>query len=251
MKKNIALLALAVAAIAPSASATVYSVYMHGRSEAAWSGATLDTAGSTRDVATVNKWDGKGRIDTGVINFATLRSECTGSNKCYIQAYSTGGLIAQLLDKQIRTGAYGANTIAGVAAYASAEGGSELADACGWVTQWGCFYGGVDDNLKPSWARNNTNNDLSVGYVWHIGGNGYGWLSVATSAIINGDDDSATGPESNMGCDRNDNYYFPTDCNTTRGLFSSNSGGRRKTNHGVLATNGADHFGQPLGQYHW
>ncbi len=53
-------------------------------------------------------------------------------NNCVVYSYSTGGLIAQRM-QLLRSDA---NPLY-MNAFASAGGGSEFADACGWVTQWG------------------------------------------------------------------------------------------------------------------
>jgi hypothetical protein len=231
------LAALALVTIAPVASAANYAVFLHGRSEAVWNGGKTVPAGyAFVDAAT--DWNGTASISN--IQYARYASLCKAPNKCVVYNYSTGGLITQRM--QLLDGA--ANPVY-INSFASAGGGSGLADACGWVTQWGCYYGGVDDNLKPSWARNGGN---ALQYTrgassWHVAGNGLSWLGAATAAVVDGDDDGATGPDSNTGCDRRANYYLPTDCKTTRGTFwDGNSGGVRKSGHKQWVTGGWTHF---------
>lgn len=234
--KNIITTALATAALTNTASAANYAVFLHGRSENAWSGGWAVPAGYTA-VDAVKSWDGKARIDGPQVDYNALNNLCSNGNQCVVYSYSTGGLIRQRLQLLKGTRPVYENS------FASAGGGSELADACGWVTQWGCYYGGVDDNLKPSWARNGGNSaQSSVTGTWHVAGNGVTWLTAATSGIINGDDDAATGPGSNTGCDRNGNYYLPTDCSKTRGWFESNTNGGRKSGHRQWVTGGWHHF---------
>lgn len=235
--KNIITISLAAMAVAPTASAANYAVFLHGRSETNWSGGKAVPSGYAY-VDAVASWNGQARIDGSQVNYAALHNLCANGNQCVIYSYSTGGLIRQRMKLLNNTPSIYENS------FASAGGGSELADACGWVTQWGCYYGGVDDNLKPSWARNggNASQTGAAGGTWHVAGNGITWLTAATSGIINGDDDAATGPGSNTGCDQNGDYSLPTDCSTTRGWFSSNTNGRRKSGHNQWVTGGWHHF---------
>ena len=208
--KKLVLAALAALTVAPMASAANYAVFLHGRAENKWSGPMAVPAGYTA-VDAVASWDGKARIDGAQVNYNSLANLCRNGNQCVVYSYSTGGLIFARM--QLLTGAAPVYHNS----FASAVGGSELADACGWVTQWGCYYGGVDDNLKPSWARNGNNarQSTSGAVTYHIAGNGYAWnLGGATHPIVSGDDDGAVGPHSNEGCSRTDTDGDLNGCQT-------------------------------------
>ena len=243
MKKLVAA-AIAVLTIAPSAFATDYAVFLHGRKEATWNGGFRVPAGFTAvDAAT--DWNGTASITN--INYAGYAALCASPNRCIVNNYSTGGLITQRM--QLLKAANPMRTFSA----ASAGGGSELADACGWITQWSCYYGGVDDNLKPTWARNGGNSLQSTrgNTSYHIAGNGWSWLSVATSGVINGDDDSAVGPHSSTGCDSSKSFGLGTDCrydtscakrNWVGWCTSYNRAGARKSGHSQWVTGGWTHF---------
>ena len=247
------LAALAVLTVAPMASATNYAIFFHGRTQQNWGTPLQGGAGSATTIPAGytavddTSWNGTARIDS-VIPYAAYAAKCAAPNTCIIYNYSTGGLVTQRLELVTAAKPVYVNS------FASAGGGSELADSCGWVTQWGCYYGGVDDNLKPSWARNGGNalQNGGNGSTWHVAGNGWSWLGVATAAIINGDDDGATGPHSNTGCDSSNSLGLPTSCTYGCGFLYLSTCGGRKANHKQWVTGGWTHFNiQPAQKTYW
>ena len=131
------LAALAVLTVAPMASAANYAIFFHGRTQQNWGTSLQGGAGSATTIPAGytavddTSWNGTSRIDS-VIPYAAYAAKCAAPNKCIIYNYSTGGLVTQRL--QLVTAAQPVYTNS----FASAGGGSELASACGWVTQWGC-----------------------------------------------------------------------------------------------------------------
>jgi hypothetical protein len=247
------LAALAVLTVAPMASATNYAIFFHGRTQANWGTPLQGGAGSATTIPAGytavddTSWNGTARIDS-VIPYAAYAAKCAAPNTCIIYNYSTGGLVTQRLELLTAAKPLHVNS------FASAGGGSELASSCGWVTQWGCYYGGVDDNLKPSWARNagNALQSGGNGSTWHVAGNGWSWLGVATAAIINGDDDGATGPHSNTGCGSTESFGLPTSCTYSCGFMWLKTCGGRKSNHKQWVTGGWTHFNiQPAQKTYW
>jgi len=235
---------LFVTSIASSASAANYAIFLHGRAENNWSGTWAAPSGYTL-VDAVASWDGKARIDRESVDYNKIADMCSSAkgNNCVVYSYSTGGLIAQRM-QLLRSDA---NPLY-MNAFASAGGGSELADACGWVTQWGCYYGGVDDNLKPSWARNSANSlQYSRGQTKHIAGNGFAWsLGGATHPVVAGDDDGAVGPHSSEGCSRTDTDGNLNGCQTctSRSWWGSctSRSAFTKPGHTTFVRGGWNHF---------
>ena len=210
IKNTIIATALVTTSLSATASAANYAVFLHGRAENKWSGPMAVPVGYTA-VDAVASWDGKARIDGPQVNYGALANLCSNGNQCVVYSYSTGGLIFARMQKLTGAAPVYHNS------FASAVGGSELADACGWVTQWGCYYGGVDDNLKPSWARNGNNalQSTTGATTYHIAGNGYAWnLAGATHPVVAGDDDGAVGPHSSEGCSRTDTDGDLNGCQT-------------------------------------
>ncbi len=244
--KKLVLAALAALTVAPMASAANYAVFLHGRAEGTWSGPMTVPSGYIA-VDAVKSWNGQARIDGSQVDYNALANLCRNGNQCVVYSYSTGGLIAARM--QLVTGVNPLRQNS----FASAVGGSELADACGWVTQWGCYYGGVDDNLKPSWARNGSNAlQYSRGMgTKHVAGNGFAWnLGGATHPVISGDDDGAVGPHSSEGCSSTDTDGKLNGCrkewcasrNWIGWCTDNRVEFRRKSGHSTMATGGWTHF---------
>jgi hypothetical protein len=184
---------LAVSSLAPSAHATNYSLWIHGRDTATGSGCTGGTPsgwsywdGLPQESSGVNaiavNYDGRNYVSvTNPTVVSALNTYCTGSNSCYVACHSTGCLqIGYAYDH-----AYSSSNpwhINWVMAAGSAAGGSELADDGYWAVS-DC----ITTDLKTSNARSSYNHDkvgdLIAGYVYTSSG---GDWAAATTAFFPG-----------------------------------------------------------------
>ncbi len=141
-----------------------------------WPGITSINAGVNQNDSMVNATNDM---------TAVLDTYCSGSNYCYIAAYSNGSAVISRTLSMVKH----AWNIAYIANSGSNEGGSQLGGT-GWLGEvfGGCYLAG---HIGPSDNRNGWNhNDTNGLQIGGIGGDG--WLApYAQSAVLPGDDDGA------------------------------------------------------------
>ena len=165
---------------AQTASATTYSLWIHGRSStpSAWSywshsGWANNSVGDVGVNPIAVNYDGTAHISStnpGVV--AALDTYCKGGNSCYVACHSAGCAqigYAVAYNQPMRW------NIIWVLTAGSAEGGSELANAGSWLTGWD-----IDSDLHVSTMRGMYNHDLVgdqiEGYMYnYLGGD---WSSL-------------------------------------------------------------------------
>jgi hypothetical protein len=172
---------IAIASLAPTAGATNYSLWIHGRTGGTPSGFNYWTNGSGRNIAQgvgVNaqpvNYNGTQHISqSNPAVVAALNTYCTGGNSCYIQCHSAG--CAQIGYAE----AYnpGKWNIVWVLTGGSAAGGSELAGNTAY------FFTGyaLDLDLAVGTMRGMYNHDVVgddiTGYVYNYVGGDYAVLT--------------------------------------------------------------------------
>lgn len=180
--------ALAATSLAPTAGATNYSLWIHGRTggtPSGWSywvdGAGANIAQGVGVNATPVNYDGTQHISVSNSTVVSaLNTYCTGSNNCYVQCHSAG--CAQIGYAE----AYHPNAwhIIFVFTGGSAAGGSELAGNTAY------FFTGynIDQDLAVSTMRGMYNHDVVgddiAGYVYNfLGGD---WAALTTCIFYGG-----------------------------------------------------------------
>ena len=200
------ILGLAVVAssllVSAAAQADNYVVYVHGRTQTTWDGATYPIAGFTPAVVQYNATTAT-LAQANVAVRTQLASYCSGSNACIVVAYSNGalqvGYTQAFYPEALENALY-------VEAGASAAGGSELLN--GFTSLVGQVLGatypnGVDATLSVSGARNAYNHNLTAGVAtYHLAGN-TDWrngLWYLDAAFLPGNDDGVVSFASALGC---------------------------------------------------
>lgn len=184
------------------ADAANYVVYVHGRTQSTWDGATYAVPGYTKAVVSYNATTAT-LAQANVAVRTQLAQYCSGENVCIVVAYSNGALQVGYTQANYPEALENALYIE---AGASAAGGSELLN--GFTSAAGDFLGvtypsGVDATLSVSAARNAYNHNLTAGVVtYHLAGN-TNWRNAiwyATAALLPGDDDGVVSFASAFGC---------------------------------------------------
>ncbi|MDI3286214.1 hypothetical protein [Polyangium sp. 15x6] len=213
-------LAAAALLVAPDASATNYSLWIHGRNTgtATKAGTYTDFSywGSSATAAGINKkavnWDGKSHISEQNFRIRdALDCYCTGANWCYIAAHSAGDAqIGYALDKfggstrSIKNATPSSNGTCGnaggtqtgwnihwVDVASGAGGGSELANIGAWAVS-----DALTDDLKTATMRALYDHNQTRGKWFYMFAGAKGTLYSATLA---GQDDEAVGYHSTGG----------------------------------------------------
>ncbi len=187
---------------ASHAEAGNYVVYVHGRTQTTWDGATYAIPGYTKAVVEYNATTAT-LAQANVSVRTQLARYCSGDNLCIVVAYSNGAL--QVGYTQANYPEALENALY-VEAGASAAGGSDLLN--GFTSAVGQVLGatypnGVDATLSVSAARNAYNHNLTAGVAtYHLAGN-TDWRNgiwYATAALLPGDDDGVVSFASAFGC---------------------------------------------------
>ena len=260
MSTSLRAAALAVAVIstllaAPEASATNYSLWIHGKNGGGTQRgnyADFSNWGPSTVNAGVNKkavnWDGRQKIS--VENFRirdALDCYCTGSNWCYIAVHSAGNLqIGYALSlhggstRSVRNAVPNSSGVCGttgatqvgwnikwVDVASGAGGGSELADNGEWATS-----DPIVGDLTTSTARGMYNHNTTRSKWFYMFAAAKG---TAYSGMLDGQDDEAVAYHSTGGVSVKGGYCNPGDwfCDGT-------------LNTGTAATSN----GKPLWSYH-
>jgi hypothetical protein len=241
---------LAAAALLSSteASATNYSLWIHGRntSQSTQSGNYADFSywGSASTAAGVNKkavnWDGVSRISTSNYRIRdALDCFCTGSNWCYIAAHSAGNpQIGYALSlhggstRNIKTPGAGTNGVCGDAGgtqtgwnikwvdiASGAGGGSELADIGEWAVS-----DPLTGDLKTATMRALYDHNQTRSKWFYLFAGAKGTLY---SGILPGQDDEALSYHSTGGLSATGGFCNPGDlfCD---GTLQTGTGGSYK-----------------------
>ncbi|HYO74637.1 MAG TPA: hypothetical protein VEU33_52055 [Archangium sp.] len=224
--------ATAALLVAPEASATNYTLWIHGKNGGGTQRgnyADFSNWGPSTTAAGVNKkavnWDGRQKIS--VENFRirdALDCFCTGSNWCYVAVHSAGNLqIGYALSLYGGTARYKKNAIPSstgvcgntdgttqvgwnikwVDVASGAGGGSELADNGEWATS-----DAIVGDLTTSTARAmyNHNTTRSVWFYMFAAAKG-----TAYSGILSGQDDEAVAYHSTGGVSVKGGFCNPGD----------------------------------------
>ncbi|MCO5978823.1 hypothetical protein [Ideonella oryzae] len=244
--------ALAAMAVAGTALATNYSLWVNGRGGGGVAGNYADFTywGPSSTAAGVNKkavnWDGYNHIsDQNYLIRNALDCYCTGSNWCYIAAHSAGDLMMgytlAMYGGSSRTitnaspnsagvcSASGAGTQTGwnikwVDIAAGAAGGSELADLGDWA-----MSEPLVSDLKTTTARAmyDHSSTRSTWFYMYAGASG-----TLYSAVLPGQDDEVVAYHSSGGVSGSSGASFcnPSDwlCNDLTLGTAANEGGRAK-----------------------
>jgi len=244
---------------APDASATNYSLWIHGRNTgtATKAGDYTDFSywGSSSTSAGVNKkavnWNGTGHIsdENGKIRDA-LDCYCTGSNWCYIATHSAGDLQlayalalhggSARLKKNASPNSSGVcgNTdgttqtgwnIKWVDVASGAAGGSELANLGYWAVS-----DPLTDDLRTGTARSMFNHNTTRSKYFYMFAGAKGTLY---SAVLSGQDDEAvsyhtTGGVASTGSFCNKGDWF-CDGSLTTGTSATSNGKAKWSYHSV------------------
>lgn len=210
---------LAGALVATEASATNYSLWIHGRGPGATIGNYSDFShfGPSSTAAGINKkavnWDGTSHISSQNYHIRdALDCFCTGNNWCYIAVHSAGDLqIGYALSLYGGSTRYKKNAtpnssgacgnldgttqvgwnIKWVDVASGAGGGSELADNGAWATSYD-----LDQDLKTTTARALYNHNTTRSKWFYMFAGAKGTLY---SAILPGQDDEAVAYHSTGG----------------------------------------------------
>jgi hypothetical protein len=253
-----ALLATSALLAAATASATNYSLWVHGRntSQSTQQGNYADFSywGSSSTAAGVNKkavnWNGVGRIsDTNYRTRDALDCFCTGTNWCYIAAHSAGdaqiGYALAMYGSSSRSkkdASPGSNGVCGNAGgtqtgwnikwidiASGAGGGSELADLGYWAVS-----DALTDDLRTGTMRGlyNHNTTRSLWFYMFAGAKG-----TAYSGALPGQDDEAVSYHSTGGMSAKGSFCNPGDsfCDGTlnTGTSASSNGIAKWSYHTV------------------
>ena len=245
-------LAAAALLVAPDASATNYSLWIHGRNTG-----TATTAGNYSDfkywgssstAAGINKkavnWDGKGHIsDQNYRVRNALDCYCTGANWCYIAAHSAGDAqigyaLAQYggSTRSVRNAVSAADGTCGttggtqtgwnikwVDVASGAGGGSELADAGSWAVS-----DPLTDDLRTATMRALYDHNQTRGKWFYMFAGAKGTLY---SGVLSGQDDEAVAYHSTGGVAVKGGFCNPGNlfCDGTLGLgTAATSNGKAK-----------------------
>jgi hypothetical protein len=266
-------LAALVLLSAADASATNYTLWIHGRnSGGAVSGDYADFKywGPATTAAGVNKravnWDGKSAIsgENGKIR-AALDCFCTGTNWCYINVHSAGDMhIGYALamfgnsDRKKKNARPASDGTCGdvdgtsqrgwnikwVHVASGASGGSELADIGGWATGEP-----LSTDLKTANARVLYNHNATAGVTFFRYAGAKGSVQ---SALMPGEDDGAVAYHSTGGCSATGRYgnkyersLFTTTYELPLGTAACGDGTAKWNNHTVALRDESiryDHF---------
>ncbi|MGE0322713.1 MAG: hypothetical protein AB7K71_02525 [Polyangiaceae bacterium] len=188
-------------AFTSEASATTYSVYLHGRNTDGTPSGWGYWGGVVRpgiNAVAVN-YDGRAHISTANPTVrAGLNTYCSGSNSCYVACHSAGcAHLGYAIDK------YGPYNIIWINAAGSAEGGTELSDVGSWAVG-----DALADDLKTGTVRGMYNHNNLRG-VWEY--NFAGGSDEATSWIVDGQDDGVVGYHSALGRSTTGDFCNPGD----------------------------------------
>lgn len=267
------LVAASTLTVASEASATNYTLWIHGRNTgtptAVGKYADFSYWGSASTAAGVNKiavnWGGTGSISAtnGAVRNA-LDCYCTGANWCYIAAHSAGdlqiGYALALYGTSARTVMNAAPNASGVCTGSAgktqvgwnikwvnvaggAGGGSELADAGSWATG-----NPIDSDLTTTRARAMYDHSTTRS-VWFY--NFAGAAGTLYSAVLPGQDDEVVAYHSSGGVSGSagGSYCNPSDwfCNDLNLSTSACEGGTAKWGYHSLAfrddSESANHYG--------
>ena len=187
-------------AFTSEASATTYSVYLHGRNTdgtpSGWSYWSYQRPGTTPVVINYN---GRSHISSANPTVrAGLNTYCSGSNYCYVAAHSAGCAHLQYaIDK------YGPYNIIWVDGAGCASGGTELSDDWSWTQ-------GDDlaSDLKTGTIRSMYNHNNMRGAWFYLFGGAKGG---AAAMLITGQDDGAVGYASSLGRSKTGDFCNPGD----------------------------------------
>ena len=245
-------LAAAALLVAPDASATNYSLWIHGRNTgtatAAGNYGDFKYWGSSSTAAGINKkavnWDGKGHIsDQNYRVRNALDCYCTGANWCYIAAHSAGDAqigyaLAQYggSTRSVRNAVSAADGTCGttggtqtgwnikwVDVASGAGGGSELADAGSWAVS-----DPLTDDLRTATMRALYDHNQTRGKWFYMFAGAKGTLY---SGVLSGQDDEAVAYHSTGGVAVKGGFCNPGNlfCDGTLGLgTAATSNGKAK-----------------------
>jgi len=251
-------LLLSLLTLSADASATNFTLWIHGRHTGASTQAgnyqDFSYWGPSSSAAGVNKqavnWDGVSRISTsngGIRN--ALDCFCTGSNYCYIAAHSAGNAqIGYALDlygttsRSVKTPSPNASGVCADAGTATqvgwnikwvdvgggAAGGSELANLGSWAVS-----DPLTSDLKTSTIRALYNHNNTRGSWLYMFAGAKGTLY---SGMLPGQDDEAVAYHSSGGVSQTGSFCNPGDlfCGATLALGAGASGSVAKwANHSV------------------
>ncbi|MDC3960079.1 hypothetical protein KEG38_39860 [Polyangium jinanense] len=260
-------LAAAALLVAPDASATNYSLWIHGRNTgtATKAGTYTDFSywGSSATAAGINKkavnWDGKSHISEQNFRIRNaLDCYCTGANWCYIAAHSAGDAqIGYALDKfggstrSIKNASPAADGTCGnaggtqtgwnikwVDVASGAGGGSELANIGAWAVS-----DALTDDLKTATMRALYDHNQTRGIWFDMFAGAKGTLYSATLA---GQDDEAVGYHSTGGvsvtggfCNAGDLFCDGT---LTAGTAATSNGKQKWSYHNVALVDTSEQY---------
>jgi hypothetical protein len=223
--------AMTAALLAPAAaSATNYSLWIHGRDQSTQPGnyASFSAWGPASTAAGVNKkavnWDGESHISNQNYRVRdALDCFCTGQNWCYVAVHSAGDLqIGYALalhgasTRYIKNASPGANGVCGnaggtqvgwnikwVDVASGAGGGSELANLGYWAVG-----DALTDDLKTSTARALYNHNTTRAKWLYMFAGAKGTLY---SGILPGQDDEAVAYHTTGGVSQTGSFCNPGD----------------------------------------
>ncbi|MDI1434247.1 hypothetical protein [Polyangium sorediatum] len=260
-------LAAAALLVAPDASATNFSLWIHGRNTgtATKAGNYTDFSywGSSGTAAGVNKkavnWDGKSRISEQNYRIRdALDCYCTGSNWCYIAAHSAGDAqIGYALaefggsSRSIKNATPASNGTCGnaggtqtgwnikwVDVASGAGGGSELANIGAWAVS-----DKLTDDLKTATMRGLYDHNQTRGKWFYMFAGAKGTLYSGTLA---GQDDEAVGYHSTGGVSVEGSFCNPGDLlcggTLTTGSGATSNNKAKWSFHSVLLRDDAEQY---------
>jgi len=243
------LLAAAALLATADASATNYSLWVHGRHQGSQQGNYADFSpwGPSSVSAGVNKkavnWDGVSRISTANYRIRdALDCFCTGSNFCYLAGHSAGNpQIGYALamyggsTRNVRNAVPGSNGVCGTTGgtqtgwnikwidiASGAGGGSELANLGYWAVS-----DPLTDDLRTGTMRSLYNHNTTRSKWLYMFAGAAGTLY---SGILPGQDDEAVAYHSTGGVSSTGSFCNPGDwfCDGTLGLGTATSDGKAK-----------------------
>lgn len=260
-------LLLSLLTFAADASATNYSLWIHGRNTSQntkpGNYADFSAFGPSSVAAGVNKksvnWDGVSRISTsngGIRN--ALDCFCTGSNNCYIAAHSAGnaqiGYALSLYGASTRSVKVASPNASGVCSNSGtstqvgwniffvdvgggAAGGSELANVGDWAVS-----DPLTSDLKTATMRSLYNHNTTQGRSFYMFAGAKGTLY---SGTLPGQDDEAVAYHSSGGMSNTGSFCNPGDlfCDGTLQTGTGGTGSVAKwAFHSVKVRDDAEQF---------